>query len=128
MKWIRKFLFCVLKLIGVPMSSMHKKCISILEERLAEIDDDEYFIAVTMLDSGNDCESVYNTIRIARRKRAFKRKLIQLGIKGASLEHLVDNFLADLRGATKIDELVQKAHQDYLEAAEKRKVTKTNSM
>ncbi len=125
MKWIRKILLLVLKFIGVPMSSLHKNCISNLEERLAEIDDDEYFFAVTMLDAGNDCESVYKAIRIARRKRAFKRKLIQLGIKGASLEHLLEKYMPDLRGNTKIDDLVQKAHQDYLEAAEKRKVTKT---
>ena len=110
------------------MSSVHKNCISDLEERLAEIDDDEYFIAITMLDAGNDCESVYNTIRIARRKRAFKRKLIQLGIKGASLEHLLEKYLPELRGSTKIDDLIQNAQKEYLEAAEKRKATKTNSI
>lgn len=126
MRWLRRVWFLILKLIGIPMSSMHKNCISNLEEQLHEIDDDEYLIAITMLDAGIDCESVFNTLRTARRKRAFKRKLMQLGIKGANLDHLLEQFMIDLRGIKKIDDLVQKAHQDYLEAVEKRKSAKLN--
>lgn len=116
MKWIKQVWFRILKFIGCPISSFHKNCISSLEERLFEIDDDEHLIALKMLGAGHDCDSVFNTLRIARRKRSFKRKLSQLGIKGANLEHLLEQYMNELRGSTKIDDLVNKANQKYLDS------------
>lgn len=128
MRWIRKLYFLILRTIGISMSAVHSKCISILEERLSEIDDDEYFIAIAMLDSGLDCNAVFNTLRTARRKRAFRRKLIELGIKGAYLDKLTENYMSDLRGNTKVDDLITRAHQDYMDWQSKLKSTKKNTI
>lgn len=128
MKWARKLYIFILKSIGIPMSTIHSKCIAYLEKNLVEIDDDEHFIAITMLDAGLDCDSVYNTLRVARRKRAFRRKLLELGIKGANLDQLVDNYMSDLRGNTKVDDLVKKAQQDYMDWQEKLKSKKKNTI
>jgi hypothetical protein len=121
MKLLRVVWFKFLKLLGFSMNAMYKKCISSLEERLSELDDDEYFVAIMMLDAGSDCEAVFITLRTARRKRTFKRKLAHLGIKGASVEHLLEKFMNDLRSDSKIDNLVTNASTEYADAAERRK-------
>lgn len=121
MKLIRCIWFLILKRFGIRMSSVKKKCISSLEERLFEIDDDEYLITIAMLDAGFDCESIFVTLRTARRKRSFKRQLTKLGIKGVNLQNLLDHFITELRSDMKIEELVMQAHQEYLNALENKK-------
>lgn len=121
MRWLRWFWFKILKFIGIPMTSAHENCISGLEDKLSGLTDDEAMLVEKMLDAGCDCDSVFATLWTARRKQALKRKLIQLGIKGSSLEHLIEKFLPDLRGSSKVDDLVSKASHEYNDALEKRK-------
>lgn len=124
MKWIKQIWLKFLQSIGYKMTSDYKKCICNLEERLSSIDDDELLIAIKMLDAEIDCEIVFNTLRIARRKKLFKRKLNQLGIKGPNLEHLLDQYLSDLRGSTKVDDIVSAAN--YSDTLKKKKADKLN--
>lgn len=122
MRWLRFIWFKILKCIGIPMTSIHKECISKLENQLSEIDDDEYHMALTMLDVGIKCDLVLFALLLARRKRAFIRKLKQFGIKGTNLEYLIEKYLPDLKNTTiKVDELVTKASQEYEEALEKKR-------
>lgn len=121
MKLIRCIWFLILKWFGIPMNSIREKCISSLEERLCEIDDDEYLITMAMLDAGIDCEAVFNTLLTGRRKKSFKRQLIKLGIKGISLENLINHYITDLRGSMKIEQLVMLANEKYLNALKKKK-------
>lgn len=128
MKWAKKIYFFTLKLLGIKMSTIHSTCIAYLEQNLVEINDDEHFIAIAMLDSGLDCNAVFNTLRTARRKRSFRRKLIELGIKGAYLDKIIEDYISDLRGNTKVDDLVTKAQQDYMDWQDKLKSTKKNTI
>ena len=95
-------------------------CISSIEERLSEISDDEYFVAQTMQDGGIDCELIFTTLLVSRRKISFIRKMNKLGIKGVNLEHLVKTYMNELRGNAKIDDLVSRANQEYIDAKTKR--------
>ena len=128
MKWLRWVWFNLLRLIGIPMNSAHENCISALEDKLSGLTDDEAMLVEKMLDAGCDCDSVFATLWTARRKQALKRKLIQLGIKGSNLEHLIEQYLLVLRGNSKIDDLVTKASQEYNEALEKRKKSQLKSI
>ena len=119
MKLLRKIWFKFLKAKGYSIFVIHKKSISIIEEKLSQLNDEEHFVVMQILDDGYNCNYVCKKIYIARKNRSFKRKLKELEIKDVIFDYFLNKYSIIINENTNIDALVNKINQEYLLKLEK---------
>lgn len=119
MKLLRKIWFKFLKAKGYSIFVIHKKSISIIEEKLSQLNDEEHFVVMQMLDDGYNCNYVCKKIYIARKNRSFKRKLKELEINDVIFDYFLNKYSIIINENTNIDALVNKINQEYLLKLEK---------